>query len=576
MRSYQCVIINRVHKPAVKNGVISPLAEETRLLVLGYAGTLRPDLNDGSGRIFTDAYGPTPPFIRAVIDPLLKEATHRLNERAEDTQRRFAGELIPLDSLVRLLSERLSGVLTQAVAESAHGPHQTASHLFGRFPWLRALLNQAVNEWVSATATFLQRLHRDGPRILSWLHLPARTPIESVCGTSSDAHAGGHAVLRIAFQGGVCLYYKPRLVTGEWLWHKLLEIAALQDPTLRLPASRVLTDERRFHYGWVESVLPEEQSGAMYSTDSATANCIGDADYWHAAGATLCLAQHARLTDLHLGNIRATSRGPAVTDAECLATPDLFFAAAAPPGGDKVINASLNSLLSTGLLARKPESGIPDISGLFGKSALISGALSGLRLPMWVAGSGGNYRLTKLPAIIMDQGNAPTATSPIAVLPHLLSGYRQAAQALLRCRKTLLDPGAQWRSVLENAHAPRVVLRDTLTYGLVLSESLAPGHLSSWHRRRSVILARLETSKPTALPPAVLRAEVQALLQLHVPRLVAMPGTRNLSYNYGRVLARGSATCAPVEAVVGQMQTLSAETIDSVHLPALMLAIFSP
>ncbi len=564
----------------MKIGAFRPLAEETQLLVLGYGGTLRPDLNHCPGGLVTDDHAVMPPVMRELVGPLLIEASHQLRERTEDAHRQSAGEPIPLDSLLQLLRERLCGILTQAIAEYADDSRQLAGDLRHQFPLLRPLLSHAIYEWISATTTFLQRLHRDGPRILAWLHLPARTPVESVCGTASDAHAGGHAVLRVSFVGGHCLYYKPRLVTGEWLWRRLLETVAQLDPALCLPASRVLTDERRFYYGWVESVLPEDRSVTENSVDSA-----GAADYWHAAGATLCLAQHARLTDLHLGNIVATPHGPAVTDAECLATPDFSVGAPTSQGGDKVIEASLNSLHSTGLLPRNSKTGVPDISGLFGKAAPLAGSLSGLRLPLWVADASGDYRLAQLPAILVDhrnvdqsnvdQGNAAVATSAIAALPRIMSGYRHAAQTLLGCRKTLLDPGAHWRSVLEKAHAPRMVLRDTLTYGLVLSESLAAGHLSSWHRRRSAIFSRLQSSAPAALPKAVIRAETHALLQLHVPRLLTPPATRSLSNGSGRVLARGFASGTSAEGVVAQMQRLSPETIESVHIPALIFAILS-
>jgi lantibiotic modifying enzyme len=562
----------------MKIGAFGPLAEKTQLLVLGYGGTLRPDLNHCPGVLVTDDHAVMPPVLRELVGPLLMEAALRFRERTEDAHRQFAGEPIPLDSLLQLLRERLCGILTQAIPECTDDSRQLAGDLRHQFPLLRPLLSHAIYEWISATTTFLRRLHRDGPRILAWLHLPARTPVESVRGTASDAHAGGHAVLRVSFAGGHCLYYKPRLVTGEWLWRRLLETVAQLDPALCLPASRVLTDERRFHYGWVESVLPEDRSVTENSVDSA-----GAADYWHVAGATLCLAQHARLTDLHLGNIVATPHGPAVTDAECLATPDFSVEAPTSQGGDKVIEASLNSLLSTGLLPRNSETGVPDISGLFGKAAPHAGSLSGLRLPFWVADASGGYRLAQSPAILVDQsnvnqsnlGNPPIETSAIAALPRIMSGYRHAAQTLLGCRKTLLDPGAHWRSVLENAHAPRMVLRDTLTYGLVLSESLAAGHLSSWHRRRSAIFSRLQSSAPAALPKAVVRAETHALLQLHVPRLLTLPGTRSLSNGSGRVLARSFASGTPAEGVVAQMQRLSPETIESVHIPALIFAILS-
>lgn len=550
-----------MHGPVATNEVLPLRAEETRLLVLGYGGTLRPDLNYRSDSLPSDDYAVMPPSMLALVEPLLREAVRRIQEQTEDAQRYFSGEPIPLDALLSLLTERLCGILTQVVAEFTDVPRQVADDLFPCFPFLLPLLHYSVYEWVSATVTFLRRLHCDGPRLISWLGLPVQTPIESVRGTASDVHEGGQVVLRVSWKGGRCLYYKPRLVTGEWLWHRLLETIAQFDSSLHLPASRVLTEERRFHYGWVESV---EAAGHHAGTD-----------YWHAAGATLCLAQFARLTDLHFGNILATPSGPAVTDTECLATPDFSAAAGASRGGSQMIAAAVDSLLSTGLLHQGPATEMHDVSGLFGKAGPLSGLLSGLRLPLWVAGSGGGYQLKQVPAVAVPHGNAPVETSALAVLPHLLSGYRHAAQTLLRCQDALIERRAQWRWVLEKAHAPRIVLRDTLTYGLILSKSLAAEHLRSPYKRRHFILSGLQAGTSASLPKALLRAEMDALLRLHVPRFLNPPDSRNLTNGSRRILIRHFASHSPAEAVILQMRTLSQTTLENVYIPALLLAALS-
>ena len=330
---------------------------------------------------------------------------------------------------------------------------------------------------------------------MAWLGLPEGTCIDSVDGTASDAHAGGHVVLRLVFKGGVSVYYKPRRVTGEWLWHALLQAIAGAEPGLRLPAPRVLTEERGFAYGWVESAL-------------AASSAVCGADYWHAAGATLCLAQHVRLTDLHLGNLVATPAGPAVTDAECLATPSF---SSIPDARSAAEDRAMDSLLLTGLLSRRDATGVHDVSGLFGKAGPVTGLFSGLRLPLWVGDSGG-FRLVQAPAMIEPHGNAPVETSAIAVLPQLLAGYRHASDVLLHCRAALTGSGARWRRVLETAHAPRVVLRDTLTYALAISESLAPANAGTRKRRGNAILSRLQSGNRGELPKAIVRSEVHALM----------------------------------------------------------------
>lgn len=253
-------------------------------------------------------------------------------------------------------------------------------------------------------------------------------PIESICGTTSDAHAGGHSVLRVGFVGGGCLYYKPRPVTGEWLWHALLQAIAHLHPELRLSAARVLTNDGRFHYGWAESVFPEEDSLSENSNERSNGDSVPALDYWHVAGTMLCLAQHARLTDLHLGNIVATPWGPVVTDAECLATPNLPVRPGTETSLKNVaIAGALESIVSTSLLpiGRVPDQ--PDISGLFGHAAPVSR----VKLPAWAVSPEGRYHSISVDGELVAHPNAPNQTTAIAVLPRMLSGYRHAAELLM-------------------------------------------------------------------------------------------------------------------------------------------------
>lgn len=552
-----------------------------RMLVVGYRGTLRAasttvlrlprSANDDE--VFIDDQ---PPIVGTILEPWLAKALDQLTERSAPNLLLFRGATVPLESLLLLLKERLIDVLTQAVGDAsiapgAHSSHWSASDILLKCPLLAPLLRSVVAEWVSATITFLRRLHQDQHWIAADLGLAGLPSIEAVSGTTSDAHPGGHFVLRICFVGGCCLYYKPRSVTGEWLWHGLLDAVARIDPELRLPASRVLGDGSRLDYGWTSSVFAEVEALAGNCDEKANSDSASTPDYWHAAGAMLCLAQRARLTDLHLGNIVATPRGPAVTDAECFATPDIHLLR-----NDKVspkhaaISDAVGSLLSTGLLPLRPAIGYPDVSGLFGHTAPVSGVM----LPKWVVSRDGRYCLTAVEAELVAHPNLLAQTSAIAALPQILSGYRHAADLLLRARATLIGSGTRWLAVLEKVHAPRFVVRDTLTYGMLLSQSLEPQYLRSRHRRQCAILSGLDACSVVRQPWSLVRSEARDLLEMHIPRLVVLPGTRTLAASSGRRIARRFTACTPAQAVIRQIEGLSHESIENVQVPALMSAIF--
>jgi lantibiotic modifying enzyme len=523
---------------------------------MGYRGTLRSSHCEN-----------LPPAIETLLEPWLEQARHSLDQRVPQHHCLFQGEPVPLESLLPLLKDRLIGILTQVFGAIGIAPGElSASYITREFPLVSTLLRSAVAEWLASTGTFLQRLHRDQSWLAASLQCQSLPPIQSISATASDMHAGGHSVLRVCFQVGGCLYYKPRPLTGEWLWHELLDAIGHLDPQLDLPKARVFTRDASSRYGWVESVLPAERQ----FSDASNIRPPAALDYWQGAGAMLCLAQHARLTDLHLGNIIATPSGPAVTDAECLATPVLRQASAEKSSREQdLLPDAVEAILSTGLLPRNQESNLPDVSGLFGHSA----PMSGIRLSAWSLSSDGRYQLASASAELVDHGNAPSQTTPLIVLPQIVNGYRHAAELLIRARTTLLARRSQWLAVLEKLHAPRIVLRDTLTYGCLLSRSLEPQNLRSFYQRRNVVLSELQSQTGQNLPPAVLRAELNSILQLYVPRLTILPGSHTLATGSGRSIARRFTALTPARSVVDSMETLSSDSIDNIHVPALLAAV---
>ena len=422
-------------------------------------------------------------------------------------------------------------------------------------------MNAAAMEWVDAMAVFHHRFLSDAPRLANWLGLSRLPELISLTPAASDAHAGGHYALRLLLRDGTCIYYKPRPVTGEWLWDQLVHAVNGQS-ALQLSSAAALPGASG-RYGWVASLQPHT---ALHSWNRRSSEA---AAWWQAAGAILCLAVHVRMTDLHLANVVGTCSGPAPVDVESLGAPQFAAEAAARHADEPFVAAVLDNLLRTGLLPAQPAGTLPGISGLFGRAAPVPSIL----VPRWSAGPGSARSLEFAPSALVDHGNAPPGISPLEVLPQLVSGYREAAEALLRSRENLISTRSAWRRTLEHAHAPRVILRDTLAYALLLTQSLAPEHLRSVRHRRNLLRAALLDRSAGTLPQAVLRAEVHDLLRLHIPRFVALPGCRTLARSSGRALAHAFLSCSPAEAVLRAIGELSRQRLADVHLPALHLAI---
>lgn len=526
-------------------------------LVLGYQGTLIPDF-DRSVREFGrgDKSGCNLEFL---VEPWLRRASRELKARLGFKRLTGGRGSIDLGASVEALEERLTGILTQVIADC---PDVAEEQITNQFPVLNSLLNDTIAEWVDAICVFHQRLHCDAARLAAWLGYPKLTGLVSVAPASSDLHDGAHRVMRLLFGDGRCIYYKPRPVTGEWLWERLVH-AVNAHSSLELASVEVLAGSDG-QYGWVTSLPPHCQL-QNWDRDSADAR-----RYWRAAGATLCLAKHVRLTDLHMANVMATVRGPALFDAESLGAPRVASETRPRKWNGLPFAATIDDLLDTGLLPCQGAAGFPDISGLFGKVA----SVPQIEIPRWSSCPGGGCRLEMVPAALADHGNAPPHVSPLEVLPLLVSGYREGAEALMRCRERFLAQDSEWRWTLENQHAPRIILRDTLSYSILLSRSLQPKPLQSAERRRAALWNALQVLGHRPLPQVILQTEVDALLHLHVPRFIALSGSRTLASNSGRALASRFLSCSSAEAVLRKIGELNPDQLSEIQIPGLQMVFF--
>ncbi|MGA7159210.1 MAG: DUF4135 domain-containing protein [Acidobacteriaceae bacterium] len=510
---------------------------------LTFATDQAPGLLHGGERWATEL----PPALVAEIEPWVSEAISALTARVAAPCFLLSGEPVPLGGLCDALRNRLADLLTPAFAEPMNGSADSSLEDQGPLRTssaLHSILCRTTSDWVTATTLFLNRLQSDADTLADFLGCDALPPIASVSAASSDPHPGGFGVLHLTFHGSAAVFYKSRPVTGEWLWYELLRMLAALDSTLPAPRARVLTTDAELSYGWIE---------AIPAANSESAHSISEQEnYWRSAGGLLCLAQHTCLTDLHFGNLVGTSAGPAIVDAECLATP---VTADAP---DEAFAAALAALRATGLLPTDPL----DVSGLFAKG----GSPVPVCIPRWAVSAAGTFRLARLPAVLTTRTDAPMVSSPVAVLSYLSEGYRHAADLLIHARSALMDPTATWHQTLQRVHAPRLVLRNTLDYALIVSKSL---HSAPWS---TPILHRREIFQ--ALPPSdARRAEAQALAAATIPHFHVLPKSRTLVDPAARPVARAFTRETPGSAVSRALDTLTPPHLRETLLPALCLAI---
>ena len=161
----------------------------------------------------------------------------------------------------------------------------------------------------------------------------------------SDPHRGRRGVMALTFEDGVKVMYKPREVSTEAAFVRLLDWCNAHDAPLRFKSHRILA---RTGYGWAEHVAHEPCPPHQVLR------------FYKRAGMLLCVLYVVGATDCHAENIVASDEYPVLIDMETIMQPD-------PPslGGDSF---TFDSVLRTGLLPRlechRGTSYLADVSGL--------------------------------------------------------------------------------------------------------------------------------------------------------------------------------------------------------------------
>ncbi len=502
--------------------VENPAADGAKILLVGWEGTLAP-IDAGPQAT------PLPAEAIALVEPLVLGAMDSVQAAVTGLASPCATDARALENLAKTLERRLGSLYALPVAFGR------MHHRWPEREGADRIARMLAQDWVVGVELFLARLKADSERIARWMEVPTLPLVVSFRAAASDIHGRAGGVIEIEFVGGGRIFYKPRPVTGELLWAELNAAVATVDRGASVMAARALAGGRGdgSGYGWMEAL--------------ATGSCDAE-EHWHRSGALLCLAQHAGMSDLHMANVMATAQGPAVLDAECLAD----------PSGSHTAGDHDAALLATGLLPDASMRGaepLPDVSGLFGKGVEVSGVL----LPRWSTSPGGHAAVSFGPGRLLEQGNCHASRrAPLACLPRMLEGYLRCARALLSLRHDLLGRGG-WVDRLDQLHCPRVVLRDTLSYGSLISRSLVSGVIGSEESRRAE-LQRMLLETPCALQirenAELLDAEVDALLRLCVPRLHVPSETREVASDEGRVLAREAVPCTPALGVQRRLEAM--------------------
>ena len=182
--------------------------------------------------------------------------------------------------------------------------------LLERFPVVARLGAIAIDRWVTTSRDFLARLERD--RDAMAVHFGSSAGrVEAIEHDRSDLHNGHQCVIKVTFETGLTVYYKPRPGECEAAFSGMVDWINQSRPPAPLAAMDVLD---RGDYCWVREITH--------------APCVGanDGAVYHRAGMLLALMYALQGRDMHNENIIASGAMPYLIDVESLLEPEFALA----------------------------------------------------------------------------------------------------------------------------------------------------------------------------------------------------------------------------------------------------------
>jgi type 2 lantibiotic biosynthesis protein LanM len=472
------------------------------------AGWIEAALRDDTTRPVPCRGAPFEHVLAAAVDA----AERRLWDALDEPSARLFAEPARHD-LRGLLSDRLSDLCAPALyerfrcSEVGYGDFVTRmkaggiGSLFEQKPVLLRLVATVSRQWLTTTAEFVVRLHGDVDRVRRELHCrPPGALVRRVHGGLSDRHHGGRAVLRVEFDDGSQVMYKPKDLRLDAAWCALVNRLNHTAPVDLRAAATIGADG----YGWAEYI------------EHTACDTDGCARYFRRAGAWLALLHCLAASDIHHENVIAAGEHPVPIDVETLLQPPTTFGVDSRPASrayEEARGMIANSVAAVGLLPA------------YGKSAAGVQAAGGVAAP-WPTG----LRLTwtdvntdtMRPAQVREGPRTPTNLPRIGADHHVglgehiddfVAGFRDYSAFLKNTQ------GTRWCAEFAGLTV-RTVVRPTQFYAMLLQRltddrSMVDG--ATWSAQADFVarLADWDTAVDDEWQSQ--RVERGALLELDVP-----------------------------------------------------------
>jgi type 2 lantibiotic biosynthesis protein LanM len=467
-----------------------------QMLSRAYTGPAAP-LNGDHGNWGEVANHPEAAFLK-LVEPLMMDARLQLQAKVEKIKLDHpAAPFAParaVDAMFANLPPRLLMIIAKTMVLELHvarlegmlegetsagrfanfterlSRRDIALKLLSEYPVLARRLAICIENWVSYSAEFLERLAADWNEIINLFNLGSENKalecgflVEAASG-AGDTHRRGRSVLIARFESGLQLVYKPRYINVDEHFQDFIRWVNQKGADPQLRTLKVL---KREEYGWVEFVN--------------TAGCGSHEEvirFYERQGEYLAILYVLQATDFHFENLLACGEHPVLVDLEALFHPWLREIDVEQPDIRLVALAKSRSVLRAGLLPRRTGAhgdyiGM-ELSGLGGAPGQVTE-----NILQWMGEGTDEMAAIKQPFLMPGARNRPNIDGAEidvrAYAAQIVAGFTRMYHLLRSHRAELLRDDGPLRRFAEDE--VRVVARATRGYGVLLSQALHPDYL---------------------------------------------------------------------------------------------------
>lgn len=393
---------------------------------------------------------------------------------------------------------------------------------FGGYPVLARLVTTCIQDWVESLSEFFRRLQSDMPaiaKVFGYNDVELQNVTAGSMGLS-DRHNHGRTVIDLTFNGGLRLIYKPRQLSLDVAYYRLL--LWLNDQTGVLD-SKILRVIEREGYGWVEYV-----AHCPCSDEEAVGR------YYMRAGGLLAVFYLLGGGDAHFENVIACGEYPVLIDLETALQADVKFFQDSRYQVRAFLKANdllAQSVLHTGLLPNwvlSPDKAAYDVSGIAGPRRH-DDSTAGACAKSGFGSFGSSHNLPLL---------AGQPVLPFSFADEVAVGFAAVYRCLQEAARELYIPGGLLTAFTGQPF--RFIFRATRVYDQLIGSLTRPELLTdgaAWSIGADV-LARI-ILKPQVqdyfLWPLI-QAEIEAIARLDIPYFTGCSDSGDLQLGSGKTI----------------------------------------